>query len=273
MSSKNNPYKVVREVYESAALEAEFKRNQIGDFRAIWELDAPWFEAPNERRDGVSGVVTYELSAEHGAAIPIFIKRQSNHNTRTWVHPIRGIPTFRREFQNIVHLRELGVKTLDVLYFGEAIAEEGHLAVLISRALVDYTPLDSWFRQSSNLIDSERVKRLLTSLVKAIKPMHRRRIRHGCLYGKHIFVKEDANDQNGHFDVRLLDLEKAHRTRSVSYAAQKDLSQLIRHTEGLTAEQAEYLGKCYFGANGVRSFEMLQKAIEKKSTNLQGSRV
>lgn len=265
MSSKNKPYKVIREVYESAALKTEFKRNQLGDFRAIWELDAPWFEAPNERRDGVSGVVTYELSAEHDAVTPIFIKRQSNYNTRTWAHPIRGIPTFRREFQNIVRFRDLGVKTLDVLYFGEALAEEGHLAVLITRALVDYTPLDSWFRQSSNLMDSERVKRLLTSLVNVIKPMHRRRIRHGCLYGKHIFVKEDASGQSGHFDIRLLDLEKAHRTRSVGYAAQKDLSQLIRHMEGMTTEHIDYLGKHYFGASAVRSFEMLQRAIEKKT--------
>lgn len=263
MSLKKQKYRVIREVFGSSELEKTFISNHLSSFGAIWELDAPWFEEPNERRDGVSGVVTYKLNVDSGEKLPVFIKRQSNHNTRTWTHPVKGIPTFRREFQNIVRLKSLGVNTLDALYFGEAMADEGHLAILISRALVEYIPLDSWFCQDDPP-DSERVKRLLNSLVKAIKPMHRRRIRHGCLYGKHIFVKEIPGAPGSSFDIKLLDLEKAHRTRSAGYAAQKDLSQLIRHTEGLTAKHAEYLGRCYFGANAVRSFEMLNKAIERK---------
>ncbi len=264
MSSKNNRFRVIQEVFESAALEADFKRNQLGGFQSIWELDAPWFEAPNERRDGVSGVVTYELVTEGGETVPIFIKRQSNHNTRTWAHPIRGIPTFRREFNNIVQLKAIGVQTLDVLYFGEALSVEGHLAVLVSRALSEYVPLDVWFQQSRNLADGERVKQLLVSLVKAIKPMHEQKIRHGCLYGKHVFVKKIPLEQGGGFDVRLLDLEKAHRTRSSKYASQKDLSQLIRHTPGLLADHVVYLGKSYYGEGATQLLDTLNKSVKKK---------
>ena len=69
--------------------------NNLDDFDDIWKLKTKWFEPPNIRRGGWSGVVKIDLDTPQGK-IGIFIKRQQNHITKTFIHPIRGMLTFER---------------------------------------------------------------------------------------------------------------------------------------------------------------------------------
>jgi hypothetical protein len=74
-------------------------RNGLTDFDALWDLKADWFEAPNHRRGGWSGVSRCELDRPEGGKVAVFLKRQENHKARIWSHPVHGAPTFLREFR------------------------------------------------------------------------------------------------------------------------------------------------------------------------------
>jgi hypothetical protein len=94
-----------------------FAAGQNNDtFDAFWRNNSPWFEAPNIRRGGWSGVVKCVVDS-FGQPQKVFIKRQENHVTKTLMHPIKGIPTFLREYRNIQSLNAKNIPTLDVLYF------------------------------------------------------------------------------------------------------------------------------------------------------------
>ena len=74
--------------------------NGLSAFDALWKLEAPWFEEPNHRRGGWSGVSRCELALPGDGSTGIFLKRQENHRARLWTHPVRGAPTFLREFRH-----------------------------------------------------------------------------------------------------------------------------------------------------------------------------
>lgn len=66
--------------------------NGLSDFDALWKLEAQWFEEPNYRRGGWSGVARCELKHPDGGTCAIFLKRQENHVARLWNYPIKGAP-------------------------------------------------------------------------------------------------------------------------------------------------------------------------------------
>ena len=72
---------------------SQFHLNGFADF---WDTENHWFEDVNHRRDGWSGVITKHIGDE-----TLFIKKQHNHNFKTWLHPFKGEPTFKREFDFI----------------------------------------------------------------------------------------------------------------------------------------------------------------------------
>lgn len=253
MSSKklnNQPHK---EFYSGDLAETVFKENQLAGFDALWNLEAPWFETPNERRSGISGVVTWDLIGPQGEKWPVFIKRQQNHNTRSFMHPIKGVPTFFREQKNVARLIDIGVSTIDILYYGEQSAPEGTKAILVSRALEGYVSLDDWF--NSPLEKSElEVQAVLEQVVAAIKPMHQHGFRHGSLYGKHIFLRfrspdEITSEDIPIVDLRLIDLEKGRSGLFKNKLVTKDLSQLLRRSAPSFRSLAPKLLSLYFGAD------------------------
>ena len=86
--------------YVAEPLKPVFDYNGLFGFSDFWNRKIEWFEAPNHRRGGWSGVARSELTLPDGGRLPVFVKRQANHMTRTWRHPFRGQPTLIREFEN-----------------------------------------------------------------------------------------------------------------------------------------------------------------------------
>jgi hypothetical protein len=78
-------------------------------------------------------------------------------------------------------------------------------------------------------MDRAARRRLFDSVAAAMRRMHAHRFQHGCLYPKHIFVKQLAD---GSFLTRFIGLEKARRRWSAKRAAMKDLGIMHRHTCG-----------------------------------------
>ena len=138
--------KVNQEVFFSAESKAQLESNQLADFDSLWNLEKEWFEEPNQRKDGFSGVITHELEVEDGQSRRVFIKRQENYTTGSIARPFKGMPTFEREYTNIVRLAALGVPAIELVYFATAEYNGRQCAILVSYALDEYVPVARWIK-------------------------------------------------------------------------------------------------------------------------------
>lgn len=212
--------------FSSAAWRTLFEQNGLGDFSALWELQAEWFEEPNQRRGGWSGVCRIELQQPDGSKVGVFLKRQQNYTRRTLSHPIKGENTLASEVRNIKHLTVHNVPTLELLCYGQQTNSGDRNALLATVELVGYQPL-------SELILSEQMAQLTIMQRRAIAravgemvyKLHQSQLVHNCLYPKHIFVRLDGSV----VDVRVIDVEKARHWRSARRRTLRDLDSLNRH--------------------------------------------
>ena len=127
--------------------------NGLSDFESIWMLEAKWFEEPNHRRGGWSGVSRCELNLPNGGSAAIFLKRQENHGTPSWQHPVQGVPTFLREFNRIMNYRSKGIPTLEPVYFGTRRVGKDQRAILITEELSGFVSLEDrvqfWLKEGA----------------------------------------------------------------------------------------------------------------------------
>lgn len=206
------------------------RHNHAETFEQLWQLNTEgWFEPPNERRGGWSGVMRHALALPEGGEVGIFIKRQENHVYRSWLNLFRPVATFEREFRNLQHCRALGIPTLEPVYFGQRMMEGKLRAILITRELAGYQPLDAACYNPISQLDRLRRKRFFQAVGAALRHLHEQHIQYNCLYLKHVFVREDS----GHsVDVRLIDLEKAKWRPFKRLIAIRDMYSLHRRAEG-----------------------------------------
>lgn len=246
--------------------------NDLDGFDGLWELKADWFEPPNERRGGWSGVVRIELDLPGGAKEAVFLKRQENHTRRTLRNPIFGEPTFAGEMKNILLLRQAGVPTMEPLYYGQRKADGKWRAILVTRELVGFHPLDEvideWNQHSWKNSASTR-RELINTLAGAIRRMHEQRLVHNALHPKHVFVRLVEGRSP---EVALIDLEKMRLAVSVKRAMLRDLDSLNRRTLVLSNVDRlrflqSYLNSCKLNGEGrgvwnylaQRGYEFQQK--------------
>jgi len=221
--------------------------NDLNGFDALWELQVDWFEPPNERRGGWSGVVRVELDLPGGAKEEVFLKRQENHSRRTLRHPVFGEPTFAGEIKNILLLRQAGVPTLDPLYYGQRKVGGKQRAILVTRELAGFRPMNDvmkeWSKEGWEKSVSTR-RRLITVLAGVIRRMHEQRLAHNSLHPKHVFIRIVEGRAP---EIALIDLEKMRRVITIAQASRRDLDSLNRrsriwsHTDRLRFLKA-YLG-------------------------------
>ena len=218
-----------RDLFPERSARALLSTDALADFEALWSLRADWHEAPNERRGGWSGVSRHVLS--DGSAI--FLKRQENHRCRTLRHPVRGIPTFYREYLNILRLREHHIAAVEALYYGDRRDTGSWRAILVTRALDGFVSLDEW-NATAKHGEPARRQSLITAIALACARLHHHRLQHSCLYGKHLFVRHTPPTRLVYqeTDVRFIDLEKLRQGLSRERVGAHDLDQLMRHTEG-----------------------------------------
>lgn len=201
--------------------------NGLTDFESFWELEAPWFEEPNHRRGGWSGVSRCELKLPDGGTRAIFLKRQENHCTFSWRAPFRGIPTFCREFKHIMNYQSKSIPSLNPVYFAVRRTGKDRRAILITEELTGFTSLedivDTWLKGGA----PSRVRRrhILKSVAELVQRMHGHGIQHSCLLAKHVFVRQNAD---GSVNARVIDLEKSRWRPFRTLCAMRDLHSLNR---------------------------------------------
>lgn len=210
-------------LFQSNDYQALFAQHQLTDFNAIWNRDIAWFEPPNERRGGFSGVGKLLLQTEDGKNFIFFVKKQQNHGRKSWAHPVIGEPTFRREFRNLTFLQKHNIGAPSVVYYAESTST--NQAILITENLTDFVPLDTInLSQLQQAQQYDLVKKVATE----IKRFHDTGMVHRALYPKHIFVKNAGTGIAP--EVALIDLEKARFSPLAWYRAYFDLAAFLRHT-------------------------------------------
>lgn len=220
--------------------------NGLLSFDAFWELDAAWFEEPNRRRGGWSGVARCELPLPAGGTTAIFLKRQENHGTFSWRHPFKGIPTFLREFRKIEHYQACGIATLEPVYFAMQRTPTGHRAILVTAELTDFVSMEErvtgWMKDGA---PPRAVRRAhLRAVADLLHSMHGHGIQHNCFFPKHVFTRRFADDK---VEARIIDLEKSRWRPTKTLCARRDLYSLIRQSLCWSRTDRLWFFKRYLG--------------------------
>ncbi|MBC3411846.1 InaA protein [Pseudomonas sp. SWRI107] len=210
-------------------------------FEYYWQQQGEWVEEPNQRRGGESGV--QRLCDVTGQVL--YAKRQVGHIYRSFLHPF-GRPTVLRELDALQSFEQLGVRVPRIVFAGAERDDADHqwYALLVSEALDGFVDLDTWFAEGARERYPQLVhERMLKDLAENLARMHLGHWQHGCLYGKHVFVKVIGEGEQAQVEVALLDLEKCRRRISCQRAAYNDLRQLRRHS---SFDDAQWQTLLYF---------------------------
>ncbi|MGH8466250.1 MAG: lipopolysaccharide kinase InaA family protein, partial [Pseudomonas sp.] len=120
----------------ASAEQALLERHGLNGFDPLWEVQLDAVDEPNTGRGGWSRVYRLELEGKG-----YYLKRQSDYLTRTLHRPF-GEPTFAREFRNILRYQKLAIPALQAVYYGERTINGERRAILMTRALDDWSDLD-----------------------------------------------------------------------------------------------------------------------------------
>ncbi|MGY8864891.1 MAG: lipopolysaccharide kinase InaA family protein [Methylophagaceae bacterium] len=218
-------------------------KNNLATYGSLWQLKADWFEEPNIRRGGWSGVVKVSLKQTNDDPVFIFIKRQENHLSRTWRHPIKGAATFIREYNNLRLFHKYDIPTPELVYFGARSNNGKPQAIIATKELVGYQPLNVLLHKSgsSMIIGSKHRQALFKETAKVLYHMHQHRLQHNSLHPKHIFAKPLGDN----WDIRIIDLETAKRRVFKQTASLRDLATLRRQMTELTDKEQMTFFKAY----------------------------
>lgn len=250
-------------MFQSKDYQQIFAQHQLVGFEPIWNKHIDWFEEPNHRRGGWSGVGQLTLPFDSGA-LSVFVKKQQNHGRRTLLYPVKGEPTFRREFKRLKFLEANQIKAPKVVFYGEQLIENKACAILATEALLGFEPLDvitqDWF--SGKQKTRQQKKHLLKSVAVSLRDFHDTGLVHRALYPKHIFIK-DASKQP---EVAFIDLEKARFSLLSVYRAYFDLSALNRHAEYWSCSERLYFFLQYFHAKRLNTaLRFICRRVSKRS--------
>lgn len=218
------------------------QRHQLDSFEALWEVGAELVDEPNRTRGGQSSVSRLTLNDANGRPQVFYLKRQSNYLIRHLRRPL-GETTAAREFYNIGRFAQFGVPALDAACYAERRQGRERQALLLTRELDGYQPLDHWFARWPELSYRQQ-DALLIAAASLVALLHRRDIVHNCLYPKHIFLKP-VEDGVG---ARFIDLEKSRAHLFSPWGRMRDLDALNRRSEAPRRTQRLrfillYLGK------------------------------
>jgi len=225
--------------------------NDLDSYEKVWALQAEWFEEPNHRRGGWSGVSRIELKLPEGGTVGAFLKRQENHVTRTLRSPIKGVLTFSREFDILRAFNKYKVPSLDLILFDQWEDNGSRRACIMTEELASYTPLSSEeYRVGGDfLVTKDQKKRLFTKIAALMHVMHEHGFQHNCFYPKHIFAKQLSK---GDVDLRVIDLEKVKKLFCKKRVAFRDLDTLLRRSNGWNEEDKLAFFKIYQGEDELK---------------------
>lgn len=256
--------------------ESILKANNLDSFDKLWAVKADWFEPPNNRRGGWSGVSRLELVNPNGGTAVIFLKRQENHIYKSLKNLIKGAPTFRREMENIQRFTEYGIPTPDPVFYGERTVHRQMRAILITASIApDYRSLEDWcvdWAKDGLPVYADK-NQILKIIAESIKKVHEQFLKHGSLVSKHIFIKYQPGQAPS---IRFIDLEKTRYAlfpKRAKFSDLKAFSRSVPHIGGLDKSR---FYKYYLGTNRLTKkdagfMRKISIALSKKAQSKQGN--
>jgi hypothetical protein len=253
------------------------RANGLDRFEALWSLEAEWFEPPNRRRGGWSGVARIELPGPDGQSTGLFLKRQENHTRRTFRHPLHGEPTFAAEIRNILSMQRAQVYSLEPVYYAQRKLAGKWCVVLITRELLGYRPLDAWADDwyAADWTESRQLRlQVISECALILRRLHRAGFAHNAMHPKHIFLRVD--DRDG-VEARLIDLEKMRRKPGLLRRTLRDLDSLNRRSRHWSRTDRLRFLKAYLAASRLDAagrrlwYRLAQRYLEKVGTAVRHS--
>lgn len=219
--------------------------NRLNTFDLVWAYQQEWFEEPNSRRGGWSGVCRLQLPTEE-KTFNVFLKRQEDHQRRTLRHPFAGEPSFACEFRMLMYLQKRGVPVPVPVFFGMRNVNGHARAVLMTEELVGFKSLADVASDlfSEGKADVSAQRRVLQGAAEAVRRLHAARVLHRSLYPKHLFVRWPCESVP---DVVLIDLERSRFKWFATIRTVYDLATLNRRVAYLRQAPRMFFFLQYLG--------------------------
>lgn len=218
------------------------------DIESVSKREFDWFEAPNRRRGGWSGVTRIVLNPD---AVPedqkaVFLKIQQNHFYRAPSTFFLKRLSFAREFDALQALAPVVSCMPNLLQFAQWEQDGNQGSLIITEALEGLQPFDTWLKEQKDSADtnqSEPILKALQSVASAAREVHHAGWAHFGFYPKHAFIRQD---ENGDFSTCLIDLEKARQPLRSTQSTIEDVSRFLRHSTELNNEEKVAYLRAYF---------------------------
>ena len=228
--------------------EDALKKADLLNIEALTTREFDWFEEPNRRRGGWSGVTRIVLNPE---AAPqdqraVFLKIQQNHFYRAPSTCFLKRLSFAREFDALQALSPQIQCMPNLLLFAKWKHNGNQGSLIVTEALEGFEPFDQWLKKQKALVDSDQsdsILKALQSIADATRELHHAGWAHFGLYPKHTFIRKN---RCGGYTTCLIDLEKARRPLFSFQSTIEDVSRFLRKSKQLNdQEKIEYL-RTYF---------------------------
>lgn len=223
--------------------------HQLASFQQLWDYQGEWFETPNEKRGGWSGVNYIVLRDEVGQTHGFYLKRQENYTRKTWRQPFKGEPTYVREYEMMQFLASTEVSIPKLVYF----AQNENRSILMTAALAGYQSADHWMSENSHLPIKQK-KMAIVAMASTVRAMHKVGLQHRSLYLKHLFIK-NSNDKGSPYEVAVIDFEKSRVTRWIWFYRFMDLMKLWQRSHVLTRKFKLHFFKSYLNIKRLTFFD------------------
>ena len=240
--------------------ESALKDAGLLDIEAVSKREFDWFETPNHRRGGWSGVTRIVLNPDAAPTDQqaVFLKIQQNHFYRAPSTFFLKRLSFAREFNALQALAPLVNCMPKLLQFSQWKHDGNHGALIITEALEGLEPFDQWLREQKNAPtphQSAPTLKALKSIATAAREVHDTGWAHFGFYPKHAFIRKD---ENGDYTTCLIDLEKARQPLSSKQSTIEDVSRFLRHSTELNNEEKVAYLRAYFQTD---TFSDAQKSM------------
>jgi len=133
-------------------------------------------------------------------------------------------------------------------------------AILLTRALRGFDDLDSFLVRWHSLSETTRGHIVHACAILAQR-LHAAGLKHGCLYPKHIFLRETSEG----WQTRVIDLEKSRRLLPWQYDRIADIEPLIRRASAWNDADVRAFLTTYLGGPRDIEYWLTQFAARRRS--------
>ena len=208
--------------------EAALEKADLLNIEALTTRKFEWFEEPNLRFGGRSGVTRLCLNPEAPKAeqVMVFLKIQHNHCYRTIQNGMLKRQTFEREMDAFEGLKDTGLLP-ELLLFAKWNKDGDVGSVVITRALDGFVEIKDFISQIRRTLSEPdaQIRKVLASVADASRVMHEANWLHCSYKPKHVFI---GAEKDGKFPIRLIDFERARHPFRTKYYVTEDLSRFLR---------------------------------------------